>query len=148
MHFLAFPETKNILGNQKFSSRNKSLDCIFGIISDHFLETFNFFSVDSKLGHDGVGCKDSALFIFQVAWSLAIRWDVWINRVFFLPVNISRARRGPPCQKWWYIFLILTWPGKAAPQLKCSFRDLHGGAVDKTLCSQCRGPRVDPWSGN
>ena len=23
-----------------------------------------------------------------------------------------------------------------------------GGAVDKTLRSQCRGPEFDPWSGN
>ena len=22
------------------------------------------------------------------------------------------------------------------------------GPVAKTLCSQCRGPRIDPWSGN
>ena len=27
-------------------------------------------------------------------------------------------------------------------------RDFSGGAVDKTLRSQCRGPRFDPWSGN
>ena len=26
--------------------------------------------------------------------------------------------------------------------------DFPGGAVDKTLRSQCRGPRFDPWSGN
>ena len=28
------------------------------------------------------------------------------------------------------------------------FWDFPGGAVDKTLCSQCRGPGFDPWSGN
>ena len=28
------------------------------------------------------------------------------------------------------------------------FRDFLGGAVDKTLSSQCRGPGFDPWSGN
>ena len=27
-------------------------------------------------------------------------------------------------------------------------RDFPGGAVVKTSCSQCRGPRFDPWSGN
>ena len=27
-------------------------------------------------------------------------------------------------------------------------RDFPGGAVDKTLCSQCRGPGFNPWSGN
>ena len=27
-------------------------------------------------------------------------------------------------------------------------RDFPGGAVDKTLHSQCRGSRFDPWSGN
>ena len=26
--------------------------------------------------------------------------------------------------------------------------DFPGGSVDKTLCSQCRGPGFDPWSGN
>ena len=26
--------------------------------------------------------------------------------------------------------------------------DFPGGAVVKTLCSQCRGPGFDPWSGN
>ena len=27
-------------------------------------------------------------------------------------------------------------------------RDFPGGAVDKTPCSQCRGPGFNPWSGN
>ena len=27
-------------------------------------------------------------------------------------------------------------------------RDLPGSPVGKTLCSQCRGPRFDPWLGN
>ena len=27
-------------------------------------------------------------------------------------------------------------------------RDIPSGAADKTLSSQCRGPRFDPWSGN
>ena len=27
-------------------------------------------------------------------------------------------------------------------------RDFPGGPVAKTPCSQCRGPRFDPWSGN
>ena len=27
------------------------------------------------------------------------------------------------------------------------WRDFPGGTVEKTLCSQCRGPRFDPWSG-
>ena len=26
--------------------------------------------------------------------------------------------------------------------------DFPGGPVAKTLCSQCRGTRFDPWSGN
>ena len=26
--------------------------------------------------------------------------------------------------------------------------DFPGGQVAKTACSQCRGPRLDPWSGN
>lgn len=43
MHVLAFPETRNILGDQKFPSRNKSLDRAFGIISNRSLEAFNFF---------------------------------------------------------------------------------------------------------
>ena len=29
-----------------------------------------------------------------------------------------------------------------------SVRDFLGGPVAKTPCSQCRGPRFDPWSGN
>ena len=29
-----------------------------------------------------------------------------------------------------------------------TFRDFPGGPVAKTLHSQCRGPRFDPWSGN
>ena len=33
---------------------------------------------------------------------------------------------------------------------KCAIysRDFLGDLVAKTLCSQCRGPRFDPWSGN
>ena len=27
-------------------------------------------------------------------------------------------------------------------------RDFHSGPVAKTPCSQCRGTRFDPWSGN
>ena len=27
-------------------------------------------------------------------------------------------------------------------------RDFLGGPVAKTPCSQCRGPRFDPWPGN
>ena len=27
-------------------------------------------------------------------------------------------------------------------------RDFPSGTVDKTPCSQCRGPGFDPWSGN
>ena len=26
--------------------------------------------------------------------------------------------------------------------------EFPGGSVAKTLCSQCRGPGLDPWSGN
>ena len=29
-----------------------------------------------------------------------------------------------------------------------SYWDFPGGPVAKTLCSQCRGPRFNPWSGN
>ena len=43
MHVLAFPEARDILGNQKFPSRNKSSDHDFEIISNHSLEAFNFF---------------------------------------------------------------------------------------------------------
>ena len=32
---------------------------------------------------------------------------------------------------------LKVWPG-----------DFPGGPVAKTLCSQCRGPGFDPWSGN
>ena len=31
---------------------------------------------------------------------------------------------------------------------KSTLRDFPGGTVDKTLCSQCRGPGFNPWSGN
>ena len=31
---------------------------------------------------------------------------------------------------------------------KCKIRDFPGGPVPKTPCSQCRGSRFDPWSGN
>ena len=27
-------------------------------------------------------------------------------------------------------------------------RDFPGGPVAETICSQCRGPGFDPWSGN
>ena len=34
-------------------------------------------------------------------------------------------------------------------QLKrTTYWDFPGGPVSKTLCSQCRGPKFDPWSGN
>ena len=32
--------------------------------------------------------------------------------------------------------------------LKTFFRDFPDGPVAKTLCSQCRGPGFNPWSGN
>ena len=28
------------------------------------------------------------------------------------------------------------------------FKDSPGSPIVKTPCSQCRGPRFDPWSGN
>ena len=31
---------------------------------------------------------------------------------------------------------------------RCSLWDFAGGPVSKTLCSQCRGPGFNPWSGN
>ena len=31
---------------------------------------------------------------------------------------------------------------------KCRFQDFPGDPVAKTLYSQCRGPRFNPWSGN
>ena len=43
--------------------------------------------------------------------------------------------------------------GGDPPRLTCShfksgLRDFPGGPVGKTLCSQCRRPGFDPWSGN
>jgi len=32
--------------------------------------------------------------------------------------------------------------------LKINQRDFSGGPMAKTPCSQCRGPRFNPWSGN
>ena len=29
-----------------------------------------------------------------------------------------------------------------------NYRDFPGGPMAKTLCSQCRGPGLNPWSGN
>ena len=34
------------------------------------------------------------------------------------------------------------------PQAKDHLGDFPGGAVGKTPCSQCRGPGLNPWSGN
>ena len=31
---------------------------------------------------------------------------------------------------------------------KSDMRDIPGGPAAKALCSQCRGPGFDPWSGN
>jgi len=31
---------------------------------------------------------------------------------------------------------------------KCKKRDFPGGLMAKIPCSQCRGPVLDPWSGN
>ena len=33
-------------------------------------------------------------------------------------------------------------------ELKAGCQDFPGGPVAKTLCSPCRGPGFDPWSGN
>lgn len=43
MHLMTFPETGNILGNQKLSPRSKSSDCVFEIISNNFFEALKFF---------------------------------------------------------------------------------------------------------
>ena len=32
--------------------------------------------------------------------------------------------------------------------IKVHYRDFPSRPVAETLCSQCRGPRSDPWSGN
>ena len=37
---------------------------------------------------------------------------------------------------------------KKKKKLSKKIRDFPGGPVAKTPCSQCRGPRFDPWSGN
>ena len=37
---------------------------------------------------------------------------------------------------------------KKKKKKKSLARDFPGGPVAKTLCSQCRGLRLDPWSGN
>ena len=46
------------------------------------------------------------------------------------------------------IFIILTFAENVCPPLlqnrSCS--DFPGGPVAKTMCSQCREPRFDPWS--
>ena len=49
-------------------------------------------------------------------------------------LNILSPLLGPTVQKKWVPFKIL-W-------------DFPGSPVAKTLCSQCRGPRFNPWSGN
>ena len=46
-----------------------------------------------------------------------------------------------------------TWKQSKCPTTdewikKMWYRDFPGGPVGKTQCSQCRGPRFDPWSGN
>ena len=63
----------------------------------------------------------------------------------FLPSALLPAPRLPtslsaPAQSLqWNIFA----------QLKRNlWRDFPGGPVAEALCSQCRGPRFDPWSGN
>ena len=33
-------------------------------------------------------------------------------------------------------------------EVKILTRGFHSGPVVKNLCSQCRGPGFDPWSGN
>ena len=37
---------------------------------------------------------------------------------------------------------------KTALSFKSVLLGLPDGPVAKTLCSQCRGPELDPWSGN
>ena len=39
-------------------------------------------------------------------------------------------------------------PSYVKKKKKVANQDFPGGTVAKTLCSQHRGPKFDPWSGN
>ena len=41
----------------------------------------------------------------------------------------------------------LVYAGASSLSLRTHLRDLSGGPVAKTLYSQCRGPGINPWSG-
>ena len=47
----------------------------------------------------------------------------------------------------WPQRLPQTGPGNSAAKIK-QHRDIPGGPVANSACSQCKGPRFDPWSGN
>ena len=46
------------------------------------------------------------------------------------------------------LYPLLLRAGRPGGSHVCEDRNLHGGPVVETLCSQCRGLRFDPWSGN
>ena len=58
------------------------------------------------------------------------------------------------CISWGFVkssnsHLWICWLGIWSPALyPDEARDFPGGPVDKTPCSQCRGPSFIPWSGN
>ena len=45
-------------------------------------------------------------------------------------------------------FLFMNECLQNGKRLECSYWEFPGGLVAKTLRSQCRGLRLDPWSGN
>ena len=49
----------------------------------------------------------------------------------------------------WYVpNMLLEISGEITPERMKRLMGLPGGPVAKTLCSQCRKPGFDPWSGN
>ena len=62
-------------------------------------------------------------------------------------LHVSKQSLRDFCDNRNYIALQNQNPFLSVPKVTL-FQDFPGGPVGKTLCSQCRGPRFDTWSGN
>ena len=70
------------------------------------------------------------------------------SETFQLSLWSSLCEGRQECLLSWFLFnnSLETWVKKRNKRYKAW--DFPGGPVSKTLSSQCRGPRFDPWSRN
>ena len=72
--------------------------------------------------------------------------DHWMNKnkSYIQPYRPQGNQTGADTSASW----LLSWSLSISRMLPPQNQDFPGGPVAKTLCSQCRGSRFNPWPGN